>query len=71
MTMNMNWDSITGKWKQFVGEVKRKWGKSTDDKPLEVSGNREVMAGKIQEKYGVAKEETNKKIDKLADDLKV
>jgi uncharacterized protein YjbJ (UPF0337 family) len=65
-----NWDKIGGKWKQISGEVKKKWGKLTDDELLEINGNREILAGKIQEKYGLAKDEANKQIDKWADELK-
>ena len=43
----------------------------TDDELLEVNGNRDILAGKIQEKYGIAKEHANKQIDKWADGLKV
>ena len=66
----MNWDSITGKWKQYTGAVKKQWGKLTDDELLEIDGNRDILAGKIQEKYGIAKEDANSQIDKWADELK-
>jgi uncharacterized protein YjbJ (UPF0337 family) len=59
--MNMNWDGIAGKWKQIVGEVKKKWGKLTNNEPMEVNGNGEVLAGKVQD---VAKDEANQQIDK-------
>ncbi|MBZ0274500.1 MAG: CsbD family protein [Anaerolineae bacterium] len=66
----MNWDSIMGKWKQYSGEVKKHWGKLTDDELLQVNGDREILAGKIQEKYGVARDEAHKQIDEWADKLK-
>lgn len=68
--MGMNWDSIMGKWKQYSGEVKKHWGKLTDDELLQVNGDREILAGKIQEKYGVARDEAHKQIDEWADKLK-
>ncbi|MBK8020046.1 MAG: CsbD family protein [Chloroflexi bacterium] len=71
MARSGNWDVVGGKWKQFVGEVKKQWGDLTDDELMEVNGDREILAGKIQEKYGIAKEEANKQIDKWADKLKV
>ena len=71
MAKNNNWDIIGGKWKQVSGEVKKQWGKLTDDELMEVNGNREILAGKIQEKYGIAREEVNKQIDEWADKLKV
>ena len=71
MAQSNNWDKVGGKWKQFVGEVKKQWGDLTDDELLEINGNREILAGKIQEKYGVTKDEANKQIDEWAEKLKV
>lgn len=71
MATSGNWDKIGGQWKQFVGDVKKKWGKLTDDELLQANGNREILAGKIQEKYGVTKDEANKQIDEWAEKLKV
>lgn len=67
----MNWDKIAGKWKQVGGEAKKKWGKLTDDEVMEAKGNRDILAGKIQEKYGITKDEANKQIDKWAEELKL
>lgn len=68
--MTINWDTIAGQWKQHVGEAKKRWGDLTDDELLEIKGNRDVLAGKLQEKYGIAKEDANKQIDDWADKLK-
>lgn len=59
----MNWDQIKGKWSEFKGSVKSKWGELTDDEILEMRGDREKMSGKLQQKYGKSKEEINKEID--------
>lgn len=67
---NNNWDKIEGKWKQFSGDVKTKWGKLTDDELLEIKGNRENLSGKIQERYAIDKDAANKQIDEWADKLK-
>jgi uncharacterized protein YjbJ (UPF0337 family) len=58
----MNWDQIQGNWKQITGHAKEQWGKLTDDDFDVVAGRREQLAGKIQERYGVAKEEAEKQI---------
>ena len=58
----MNWDRIEGNWKQVVGKARAQWGKLTDDDFNIVAGRREQLAGKIQERYGVAKEDANKQI---------
>ncbi|PJK15421.1 hypothetical protein CO613_00450 [Lysobacteraceae bacterium NML07-0707] len=52
----MNKDIIAGKWKQLKGKAQAKWGDLTDDVFDVAEGNREYLAGKLQEKYGWAKE---------------
>jgi uncharacterized protein YjbJ (UPF0337 family) len=59
----MNWDQIKGKWHEIKGSIRAKWGELTDDEIEELDGNREKMVGKIQQKYGVAKEEAEKQVD--------
>lgn len=71
MATTTNWDEIAGKWKQFSGEVKKQWGKFTDDEALQINGNRDNLSGKIQDKYGIAKQYADRQIDKWADKLKV
>jgi uncharacterized protein YjbJ (UPF0337 family) len=58
----MNWDRIEGNWKQVTGRIKAQWGKLTDDDLDVVAGRREQLAGKIQERYGVAKDEAEKQL---------
>ena len=58
----MNWDQIEGKWKELKGSAKEKWGKLTDDELTELKGKRDKLAGVIQNKYGVAKEEAERQI---------
>ena len=59
----MNWDQIEGNWKQFKGSAREQWGKLTDDDLDVVAGNRDRLAGKIQERYGVAREDAEKQIE--------
>jgi len=59
----MNWDQIEGNWKQFKGNVVESWGKLTDDDVDRMNGNRMELVGKIQERYGVAKEEAERQVD--------
>ncbi|MCC6000662.1 MAG: CsbD family protein [Pararhodobacter sp.] len=59
----MNWDQVKGKWKQMTGSAKERWGKLTDDELTQIDGSREKLVGKIQEKYGIAKEEAEKQVD--------
>jgi len=57
-----NWDRIQGNWKQVAGKAKVQWGKLTDDDLEVVAGRRDQLAGKIQERYGVAKDEAEKQL---------
>jgi uncharacterized protein YjbJ (UPF0337 family) len=58
----MNWDVIEGNWKQFKGHVKEQWGKLTDDHIDTIAGKRAQLAGKIQEIYGVTKDQAEAQI---------
>ena len=58
----MNWDRVEGNLKQFKGKVKQKWGKLTDDQLDVISGNRDELVGKIQESYGIAKDEAEREV---------
>jgi uncharacterized protein YjbJ (UPF0337 family) len=58
----MNWDRMQGNWKQFKGKVQEKWGKLTDDHLDVINGRRETLAGKLQEAYGLSKDEAERQI---------
>lgn len=59
----MNWERIEGNWKQIKGQAKAQWGKLTDDQLTEIAGKREQLAGKIQESYGITKDEAEQQLD--------
>ena len=59
----MNWDTVKGNWKQMTGKIKEEWGDLTDDEITEAEGDRDQLIGKIQAKYGIAKEEAEKQVD--------
>jgi uncharacterized protein YjbJ (UPF0337 family) len=54
----MNWDRIEGNWKQWKGSVRKQWGQFTDDQLDVIAGRRDLLLGRIQELYGLSKEET-------------
>ena len=62
----MNWDVIQGNWKQVTGKIKAKWGKLTDDDLTAIAGKRDQLAGKLQERYGLAKDKAEKELDDFA-----
>ncbi len=57
-----NWDRIKGNWKQVTRRVKEQWGKLTDDDLDVIAGRRDQLAGKIQERYGTAKDDVEKQL---------
>jgi uncharacterized protein YjbJ (UPF0337 family) len=59
----MNWDQIEGKWKQLKGEAKTRWGKLTDDDLDVVAGQRDKLVGRIQERYGIAKDQAQREVE--------
>jgi uncharacterized protein YjbJ (UPF0337 family) len=67
---SMNWDRVAGNWKQFKGRAKQQWGKLTDDDLDVAAGKRDELAGKVQERYGVAKDEAERQVDEWQKSIK-
>jgi uncharacterized protein YjbJ (UPF0337 family) len=61
--MTMDWNRVEGNWKQFRGAAKEKWGKLTDDDLNVIEGRREQLEGKLQQRYGFAKDQIHKDVD--------
>jgi uncharacterized protein YjbJ (UPF0337 family) len=61
----MNWDQVQGKWKQYSGKVREKWGKLTDSDLEVIHGQREQLVGRIQERYGIAKDEAERQVNEF------
>jgi len=62
----MNSDQFEGKWKQLKGSVKQRWGKLTDDDITALSGKKDELVGKLQERYGITKEQALREADEWA-----
>jgi uncharacterized protein YjbJ (UPF0337 family) len=62
----MNSDQFEGKWKQLKGQVKQRWGKFTDDDITALSGKKDELVGKIQERYGITREQAEREADEWA-----
>ncbi|AXQ27364.1 CsbD family protein [Solimonas sp. K1W22B-7] len=58
----MNQDIIKSQWKQLKGEVKQKWARLTDDDLTLIEGKRDVLEGKIQERYGLARDKAEAEV---------
>jgi uncharacterized protein YjbJ (UPF0337 family) len=59
----MDWNRIEGDWRPMKGKVKERWGKLTDDDLTAISGRRDQLEGKIQERYGYAKTQARREIE--------
>jgi len=62
----MNSDVFEGKWKQLKGTVKQRWGKLTDDDLTTISGKKDELVGKLQERYGYTREQALREADEWA-----
>lgn len=61
----MNKDIFEGKWKQFKGEIQTKWGKLTDDDLDQINGDVDKLAGKLQENYGLSREQVERHLEQM------
>jgi uncharacterized protein YjbJ (UPF0337 family) len=59
----MNWDIMRGRWLQVKGSARKEWGNLTDDDFAKIGGDKEKLVGKLQEKYGWARNEAEKRVD--------
>ena len=62
----MDWNIIEGKWKELKGQAREEWGKLTDDELEEVGGKKDRLVGKLQQKYGYAADEADRRADEWA-----
>jgi len=60
----MNWDRMEGKWKRAKGLVRERWGKLTNDDLEQIAGKKDRLVGKLQERYGIKKDEAEKELDR-------
>jgi uncharacterized protein YjbJ (UPF0337 family) len=58
----MNWDRIEGNWRQVRGAAQARWGKLTDEQFGVIAGTRERLVGKVQELYGIAREDAERQV---------
>ena len=61
----MDWERVEGNWKELTGKVKEKWGDLTDDDLTSINGKRDQLEGKLQERYGYAKDKARDEVDEF------
>ena len=59
----MNWDQIKGEWREAKGKLRSKWGKLTDDDVEQIAGKKDVLVGRLQQRYGWKKDQAERSID--------
>lgn len=66
--MNMpSVDEVKGKWKQQIGAAKIAWGKLTDDELLQLEGQQQKLAGLVQERYAITRDEAERQVKEFFD----
>jgi len=61
--MTMDWNRVEGNWKEMKGKVKEQWGKLTDDDLDVINGKQDQLEGRLQQRYGYAKDQAQKEIN--------
>lgn len=61
----MNWDRIEGEWKQRRGKAVHHWGKMMNDELAAIAGKYEELVGRLQEKYGIASDNSKHQLEDL------
>jgi uncharacterized protein YjbJ (UPF0337 family) len=63
--MAMNSDVLKGKWNQVKGSAKSRWGELTDDDLTQAEGEYDKLVGKLQERYGYARDRAEREVDEF------
>lgn len=61
----MSKDYFEGKWEQVTGLIQKKWGKLTKNDMDVINGDIKMLAGKIQEKYGISEKDVMEALKEL------
>ena len=59
----MNADTLRGQWTQLKGNIREQWGKLTDDDLDEIQGRAEQLIGRLQQRYGIQRDEAQRQFD--------
>jgi uncharacterized protein YjbJ (UPF0337 family) len=65
----MNWDQLERRWEEFAGSARAHWSRVTDDDWRTITGRKEQLVGRVLARYGIAKQEAERQVDKWADAL--
>lgn len=59
----MSSNTLNGKWLLIRGDIKKAWGKLTDNDLDEINGDIDRLSGKLQEHYGYSRDKAQREID--------
>ncbi len=59
----MHWNQLESRWKEFAGSARAHWSKLTEDDWQAITGRKELLVERIQKRYGIAKEESERQVD--------
>jgi uncharacterized protein YjbJ (UPF0337 family) len=59
----MNWNQVEGQWKQMGAAIKSRWAKLTDDDLGNLGAKKDMLVGKLEERYGIMKNEAERQVD--------
>jgi uncharacterized protein YjbJ (UPF0337 family) len=59
----MNRDILEGRWEQLKAQAKNQWAELTDDDIAQVSAQKDNLLGRLQERYGLLKEDAQDQIN--------
>jgi len=65
----MNWDQISGQWREAKGKLRTKWAKLTDDDLEAINGKKDVLVGRLQQRYGHKKDEAEREVDSFLEGI--
>jgi uncharacterized protein YjbJ (UPF0337 family) len=63
----MNEDTLKGQWNQVRGQLRKQWGRLTDDDIDQIKGDRDILLGKLQEYYGKNREQNERDLENWLD----
>ena len=65
----MNADIIKGRWKQLGARLKTRWADLTDDDIGAGEGHRDYLVGRLQERYGWARDRAEAEVARFESEL--
>ena len=65
----MNWDQLEHRWREFAGSARAHWSQLTDDDWQTITGKKEQLVRRIQERCGIPKDEAETQVDHWSDAL--